>query len=81
MNLRGILEGTAIRLVAEVGLEPELLQTLENCLADTTSYASAWEFGLSAEWHLLKRQDTPSTWLKQWILVGQGPCPTVQFRV
>jgi hypothetical protein len=29
--------------------------------------------GLRTEWHLLKRQDTPSTWLKQWILVGQGP--------
>lgn len=32
VDLRGILEGTAARLVAEAGPEPELMQTLEACL-------------------------------------------------
>jgi hypothetical protein len=49
VDLWGILEGPAIRLVTEAGLEAELLQTQENYLANTPSYASAWEFGLSAE--------------------------------
>jgi GntR family transcriptional regulator, vanillate catabolism transcriptional regulator len=33
VDLRGILEGTAIRLVAEAGPGPELMQTLDECLA------------------------------------------------
>jgi GntR family transcriptional regulator of vanillate catabolism len=33
VDLRGILEGTAARLVAEAGPDNELLRTLNNCLA------------------------------------------------
>jgi hypothetical protein len=30
-------------------------------------------FYLCAEWHLLKQQDSRSTWFNQRVLVGQGP--------
>jgi GntR family transcriptional regulator, vanillate catabolism transcriptional regulator len=46
VDLRGILEGTAARLVAEMGPPDELLQTLEACLASGTKIVGNARYGV-----------------------------------
>jgi GntR family transcriptional regulator of vanillate catabolism len=46
VDLRGILEGTAARLVAESGPDSELLQTLDNCLAVGAEIVAKSDYGV-----------------------------------
>jgi len=46
VDLRGILEGTAARLVAEAGPEPELLQTLDACIAAGAEIVGSKHYGV-----------------------------------
>ena len=49
IDLRGILEGTAARLVAEVGPDSELLETLDTCLAIGTEIANQSGYGVDED--------------------------------
>lgn len=46
VDLRGILEGTAARLVAEAGPGPELMQTLDECLATGEALVGNRRYGV-----------------------------------
>ncbi len=46
VDLRGILEGTAARLVAEMGPADELLQTLDDCLATGAKIVGNARYGV-----------------------------------
>ncbi len=46
VDLRGILEGTAARLVVEAGPDAELLQTLNDCLAAGAEIVDRDQYGL-----------------------------------
>jgi GntR family transcriptional regulator of vanillate catabolism len=49
VDLRGILEGTAARLVAEAGPEPELLRTLEECLVIGAEIVDSERYGVNED--------------------------------
>jgi GntR family transcriptional regulator of vanillate catabolism len=49
VDLRGILEGTAARLVAEAGPGPDLLQTLEECLASGAEIVGSKRYGVGED--------------------------------
>lgn len=46
VDLRGILEGTAARLVAESGPEPDLLRTLDECLTAGAKIVGSSRYGV-----------------------------------
>ena len=46
VDLRGILEGTAARLVAEAGPEPDLLQELDACLTAGAKIVGSRQYGV-----------------------------------
>lgn len=46
VDLRGILEGTAARLVAEAGPEPDLLQELDECLTAGAKIVGSRQYGV-----------------------------------
>jgi GntR family transcriptional regulator of vanillate catabolism len=49
VDLRGILEGTAARLVAEAGPDTELLETLDTCLAIGTEIVDKNGYGVDED--------------------------------
>jgi GntR family transcriptional regulator of vanillate catabolism len=49
VDLRGILEGTAARLVAEAGPGTELLETLEECLATGAELVGSKRYGVGED--------------------------------
>ncbi|MGD8913135.1 MAG: GntR family transcriptional regulator [Candidatus Thiodiazotropha sp.] len=46
IDLRGILEGTAARLVAEAGPDNELLRTLDSCLVEGAGIVNKSDYGV-----------------------------------
>ena len=51
IEVRGLLEGAAARMVAEKGPEPELLTALESCLADGAAITSRKDYSHDEEAH------------------------------
>ncbi|MEJ2455651.1 MAG: GntR family transcriptional regulator [Candidatus Thiodiazotropha sp.] len=51
VDLRGILEGTAARLVAEAGPGAELLRSLEACLAEGAEIVGGRRYGVAEDIH------------------------------